>query len=166
MPRENVWFDTVVSNASLAEGSGEFEILLPSNFDEFEQFKGMTVVRWLAKLTVLPATPSAALGTQLVTIGLGVVGEEAATVGISSLPNPNIAGNRPPSGWVYRESLIVQDAAGDPASMTWPQFDFDIRSARKLNYGLPVVISQNTDIVGVGFSVRVHGIIRLLLKRP
>jgi len=166
MARENVWFDTVLNDTSLAASAQEQVQLLPPNFDQFEQYKGMTLIRVLGKITITPVTPSGALGTQLVSAGIGIIGVEALTAGGAAVPSPEVADERPSTGWMWREQIVSQDAAGDPASMTWPQFDFDIRTGRKLMYGIPTWVISNFDVVGTSFAVRYVGIVRALFKRP
>ena len=121
--------------------------------------KGKTLVRMIIGLDVMPdGVVFGATNSMNVSMGIGMMSEEA----IASLqfPDPNVAGDNPVTGWLWRWRGTVINGADATGSMR--RIDVDLRSQRKLMYGRPILVIDYNLNGGIDFSVEVQGMLRCL----
>ena len=158
MPRPTDWIDTIIAFSALAGGSEGSQSLMtgvaPVNM------RGMTLIRTILRLGLFSTTVAGAWGVQGMHMAIGVASQEAFAAGI--LPDPDVATDKPPRGWVWRSSVVVtQSGATGPITQT---IEADIRGARKIENGELYIIARNADLGGTTFTVLVSGIVRTLYK--
>ena len=157
MARTSFWEDTLI-NFQIASGAqGITNLLVNLNRDER---RGLTVIRTLVRLDLLPATPDAAFGEQALCMGIGVSSEEAFSA--AALPDPNVAGDRPARGWIFRDVYVVKDHTAEDGSSPIRRVEMDLKSKRKVDSGQLFFAFNNDPIRGTVFDVRVHGLVRML----
>ena len=154
MPRNFYWRDTLVDSV-LADG-GQVIPTLMGDITPTES-RGMTIERVILDLQLIPTSLWVAEGTQLIDIGIGVVGQDALTAG--AVPDPSVTADRPPRGWLFRTRCLVQDHAAGPAPIVLCKGDF--RGKRKVDHGELVMIADSTAQFGTAFSVTITGIVRM-----
>jgi len=165
MPRRRIWKDRVV-NLTLVTASDGIPIRLTgATTPDPEDSKGMTMVRCLGRLNILPLSPGTANGRTRLFVGLGIVSEEAFVAAGASLPTLDSQQEQPSSGWLLRTEVVVVDSiiASDLAAIP---LEFDIRSQRKLMYGVPYLATQNVALGATPFTVSVTGVVRTLFLMP
>ncbi len=155
MARRAYWED-FVSIGTVAAGANSTIAILPTL--DVTATRGVTVARLIVNMWFKPVTTGAAQGAQQISMGIGVVAQEAAAAGV--VPDPNVAADRPARGWLFRSVDPVQDSAGDANPMTLVKGDF--RGKRKLDNGELLMIIDNDDLDGTSFTVRHCGLIRTL----
>jgi len=157
MARPTDWIDTILDRDVLTATNGAVSLMtgvLPHDM------RGMTVIRTILALGVQSTTVAGAWGTARVDIAIGVASQEAFGAGV--LPDPNVANDKPPRGWVYRTSLLVsQNGTGHPVGH---QVMADIRGARKIENGELYIIVHNTPLFATAFTINFSGLIRTLYK--
>ena len=162
-PRRQLKWATDNINVSITSGN-RFDSDLNTSL-EASQEQDSTLVRTIICLRVLPVDITAELpaNAMLVSIGIGVLGEDALGAGGAAVPNPAVAGEDPIQGWLYKCGLqwIVQ-AANAQAGM-W-NIVVDIRAQRKVGNGVPFVTFSNDPGAGTPFTMRFVGTIRTLYK--
>ena len=66
----------------------------------------LTAIRVVGHLVLVPATVSTNVaGLTRVDLGIGVISQEAFDA--PTVPDPNVDGDVPQAGWLYRSSLII-----------------------------------------------------------
>ena len=157
MPRPTDWIDSIVGFSAATSSQSQVSLMTgvaPVNM------RGMTLIRTIVSVSVFSITVAGAWGIQVASIAIGVASQEAFAASI--LPDPNVATDKPPRGWVYRTSQVVaQNGAGAPVSH---DLRADIRGARKIENGELYVIMTNDPVAGTTFSIRMEGLIRTLYK--
>ena len=155
--RQSYWDDTLI-NFSVGAGAQSETLLqlVPGTLSE-----GFTLVRSLIRLQVTSNNIVGTNGSMLMRLGIGLTTKEAFDAGVVSDPNVNT--EAPIHDWIWRDSCLVQQ--DDPALP--PTFcNFDIRSQRKIAAGRIYLVTAADLCLGSSFSVRLTGIIRLLILRP
>ena len=108
-----------------------------------------TVMRMFGEYVIAPTSAPAATDSCSVTVGIGVVSTDAATLGSSAMPDPAVEAEFP---WLFWRSHRFFYVGTDPEAST-PNYgvrsSFDIRSMRKLRPRESLVlIAQYVDSVG------------------
>ena len=157
MPRRRGWQDFIISE-STADGTQDTQLLLGAEVDDP---KGLTVVRMVIGLSIVPAPPDvqSPLAVMRVSMGIGIISQEAALV--AAYPDPNIDEDVPVTGWMWRWNGLVPEVATVPV-----RIDLDIRSQRKLMYGSPYFIMNSNLDQETAFTVNTYGLIRVLYLYP
>ena len=159
MARRTTWIDNLSSFVVAPGGGQQSQSLLQGVAPE--DTRGTTVVRVLYDLQLHSTSVAGAWGVQALDLAFGVTSQEAFAAGV--FPDPN-ADERPVGGWMFRtRCVIAQNGAGAPILTSCKG---DLRSGRKLDAGEVYVVANNSDLDGTAFTVRVTGIIRLLLMLP
>ena len=157
--RATVWADTLFS-LTVMNGAQQVSSLhlgvLTTNMD-------LTVVRTLIHLNISSDNPGFASGLQRVSLGIGVVSEEAFLAGV--VPDPNVNTDFPSRGWVWRDQQVVLDELLATGVVPLRDIKEDIASQRKLDKGELVLIVNNDALHGSPFDIIVTGIVRILFKR-
>ena len=158
MPRPTDWIDTIVNLSSTSGGQDQMSLMTgvaPVNM------RGMTLIRTIVRLHLASTTVAGAWGTMHNMLAIGVASQEAFAASV--LPDPQVATDKPPRGWILRTSVAVDQngGAGLPITSTLAA---DIRSGRKVENGEVFLIQRNDFIAGTAFTVRVFGLIRCLYK--
>jgi len=159
MPRQTDWIDTVTSLAPASDNQANVSLisgLAPSNM------RGTTLIRTIIRLGISSATVAGAWGVQTLDMGIGITSQEAFAAG--ALPDPNVAGDRPPRGWVWRDRVVV--AQNGDAGPIVSHVRADIRASRKVENGELFFIVWNTAGEGTSFTVNVRILIRALILLP
>ena len=159
MARKAQWTDTLISSTVASGAQGI--ITLMGGMSQIDS-RGLTVARTIVRLSFLPpvAVSDAIQGLHF---GIGVVGQDAFAA--SAVPDADVDGDRPPRGWIIRDSVAVPGAA----SMTNAapvRVELDIRGMRKVDDGELVLIMDSVAISGTPFIVRAFGIIRVVFLLP
>ena len=159
MARRALWADTIVSLSTAA--AGQDVVSLMGGLAPVDT-AGLTVVRTILSVTLV-APSSVSDGVMQVSVGVGVVAQEAFIAGV--VPDPDVVLDRPARGWLYRDLRVVVGAASmapyDPVHIM-----ADVRGARKIDNGELVFIVDVTDVDGTTFSVRTLGLIRCVFLHP
>jgi len=159
MPRGRAWGDTLFGE--LITSGNQFVSGLLS---EMTPSDTITVVRLVGHLVISPSSLIAvADGTQALDVGIGVSAEEAFNAAV--LPDPNVAGDIPARGWLWRDRILMGNArvAGLGENVVeYGHVRFDIRAMRKVDRGILYVSMFNSPIAGTPQSITVVGIIRAL----
>jgi len=159
MPRQTDWIDTLVDlnpatgaqdNVSLITGAA------PINM------RGVTLIRTIIYLGMTSQTTAGAWGVQNLDMAIGITSQEAFAAGV--LPDPDIAGDKPSRGWVWRSRQVVtQNGIG---AQVLYEVRADIRGARKIENGELFLVVDNNAIAGTAFTMDVTGLVRVLMKLP
>ena len=161
--RPRVWSDILYRVLTIASG-GESVLSLGT---ELEDSDTKTIVRLIVDLQASLDEVSEVETTQLITMGVGVASDTAFGVGITALPSPESVADYPREGWLYRSAkpvLQTLPTGGTPTAM-WrdsPQFQVDLRAARKVDRGVAYVHIKNEAFGGTASIVRIAGIVRAL----
>ena len=157
MPRPTDWVDTVV-NLEVSDGAS-IQTSLVTGLAPVNT-RGMTVIRTILSLGLYSNTIAGAWGVQLVSLGIGITSQEAFAAGV--LPDPDVATDKPPRGWMWRHvTLAEQNGAG---TMIVHHMTADIRGARKVENGEVYLVVNNDTVKGTTFQVNVRGLVRQLYK--
>ena len=162
MPRRRQWIDTIMTH-TVVPGNTSLTVVLTEGIPD-NDVKGMTLVRTLIQLSLIPADLLDDTGVQRLAIGIGLAGQEAIATSGTAVAFPGVEDEFPSSGWLYRTMhAVLADAT--PGFST-PVIDKDIRAQRKIMYGAPFIRFTNLDEQGTPFSVSIIGIIRCLYLLP
>ena len=147
--------DTPVASGS----QGILQMILTLTADEN---RGATITRLIAEFALSSTTVAGAWGKQLVDLGLAMIERDAFSA--AAVPDPDVSTDEPGRGWLYRTRCVVaQNGTGAPVLFPCK---FDIRSQRKLDSAVLVLIINNTASTGTNFTVEVQGILRTLILLP
>ena len=130
--------------------------------DEQTRLAQMTLLRTVVGLNVGLTVHDSGEGSQLVSLGIGIVSREAFGGGITTTPDPEVDTNFPTRGWVWRARYRVFGFAADQPTVYSQRVDLDIRSQRKLENGVMLYKITNENVEGVANTITVHGLIRQL----
>jgi len=156
MPRRTTWETTLV-NAVFTSSVNTTPISLLGDLTKNET-QGMTLTRMILCLDILPSVVGGVDGVQMLDYAVGITSQDAFDA--NALPDPQVAGDETPRGWVYRcRRAIVDDTTpGYPM----PHDLRDIRSQRRIDSGVLYFKAFNSPVIGTVFTVRVVGTIRSL----
>ncbi len=158
MPRPTDWQDTIMN---LGAGSGAQASISLDGALTAADLRGATLIRTIVRLGAFSTTVAGAWGLQRVDVAIGIVSRDAFTAG--TFPDPVTADDKPPRGWIWRDSIVVQQngAQGLPIAIRIEQ---DLRGARKIENGRLVLVFDNTSLLGTTFTARLSGLVRTLIK--
>ncbi len=158
--RGRAWADTRFTGLSVVAAT-------PLAFDLLQNaptVDTLTTIRVIGDLTV-QYTPNSTIVDSLsvIDIGIGVSSVEAFAVSnTAGLPNPSVATNFPPRGWLYVATRAVSQQAESVGVVNQVEkFEFDVRGMRKVDKGVMFIIIEQNDVL-VGGSMRISGRIRVL----
>ena len=158
--RNRAWADTLFNQTILSPGSMTNQNLL-ANAPTIDT---ITAVRIIGHVQVFPQDASLNVqAQQQVTLGIGVSSVEAFAA--NALPLPDNDTQYPPRGWLYlgARSLAFQNSSTfGVEDYDYPEFTFDIRSARKVDKGILFLSMRNNSMFGTAMIVRVSGLVRVL----
>ncbi len=123
-----------------------------------------TVLRMLGEYTLTPSGSTVALDAAVITVGIGKVSTDAATLGATALPDP---GSEPNFPWLYwaSHSVFFGGTSVDPnseAATIW--HSFDVRTMRKFKPRETLQMVAQYDDVNGAPPVRLNpGITRVLV---
>ena len=160
--RKTIWVDTVVVT-SVASGAVE-EISLLTGISDAEGFtEGWTLIRTLVNLYAIPAAAGAAFGSNLITVGMGQITQDAFVA--AALPELGVQFEEPQAGWVFKNIMVT---GVNPTEEEWGligHMQMDIRSQRKMGSDPEMYLQmQSTLLDGTGQTLRISGLIRCLYK--
>jgi len=100
-------------------------------------------------------------GTQRLDYGIGVASAEAFAAGAGAIPNPATSTEYPARGWLVAGSRYIQTSgqASELAALNW---DFDIRTMRKIDKGILYLSIVNNPVQGVGQALVIGSRVRAL----
>jgi len=158
MARPLAWGDTTL-DILLVDGTNFTALNLLLNVTASDTISTMRIV---GKLQVVPSSLSTAVDNiSVVDLGIGVTSQEAFAAQV--LPDPH-ANEQPPRGWLWkdRSAAVYGNNSGTIESWNYPVMRFDIRSSRKVDRGILFLNGRSAFTVGVAFSWRLVGHIRVL----
>jgi len=159
MPRSTDWVDTVIGTL-VASGAQNLQTLITGLTPA--DMRGATLIRTLIMLSLSSNTVAGAWGVQRLDLGIGIASQEAFAAG--AVPDPQVSGDKPPRGWVYRASHgVAQNGVGTPVVSS---LSADIRGARKIENGELYLVIDNVGVQGTAMGVNVQGLVRCLIKLP
>jgi len=161
MARRTFWSDTIIFQD---KGSNTESILGLLQDLDLQQSTELTLIRTIIELDVLPDPESIAVSTQKVSLGIMVVSNEAVSIGTTAVPDPEVGGDFPSRGWIYRTSrgVHMDNSIGLPPLA----LQADIRSKRRVDRGDLIIKFTNRPALGTGQNVLFTGIVRCLLLMP
>ena len=159
MVRKASWFDTI---PAVAPASGAQSIISLMGGVLPLDSRGYTLTRTIVDVNLAPPT-AVSDGQQIVSMGIGLVSQEAFVAGV--VPDPNVALDRPARGWVWRTQVIVAGAASMVSHVPWT-IRADLRGMRRVDDGELVLIVNNDALDGTSFAVFVRGIVRCAFLLP
>jgi len=155
--RPTTWEDTIIAR-DLPSGTQQLNgLVLGLSAQDQRQ---ATVIRTIISLWLHSTTVAGAWGAQRIDLAIGMISLDAFTAGES--PDPNVAQERPPRGWLWRTSVMVSQN-GTGTDIVVPVMA-DIRGARKLENSAFYIVGNSTARSGTPFTTRWDGLIRCLLK--
>jgi len=154
-----LWIDTLVNSDVASNGQEAVDLTVDFTSEE-TRLAQLTLMRSILRIDIAYTVHDSGEGSQRLSLGLGVESQEAFAAGVH--PDPNVAGDFPARGWVYRGSWRVFGFAADQPAVNVARVDLDMRSRRKLENGLSFAVMDNTPMEGVAAVVRVTGWIRQL----
>ena len=166
MPRTPYWIDTLVSTQLATGGVGApFIDQDPSQGDA----RGVTLERIVLHLQFATTTEGGVEGLSVIDAGIGVASREAFALGVSGLPDPQSALERPARGWLWRDRIMVRETIQgtnlvSPGSIA--EVRLDLRAKRKIDDGRMYLSLTNGILAGTGFAIQVSGIVRVLCLLP
>ena len=160
--RITAWDDQVLNVSGIAV-SGTTGFQLMENAGDPEK-RGCTVVRVIVGLTARPDPPGAVSGMQTLGLGICTVSDDAFAGG--NLPDPLTDADYPVSGWMWRYvgAVVDETLAGGPV----PPLEIvrDLKVMRKVDRSSLVLVVETAAGEGTTFSMRLHGLVRVLYKLP
>ncbi len=160
MARPTDWVDTLIEDTTATQTTSPPISLLGGL--TLADMRGLTLIRTIIRLSLSPITTAGAWGVANVTIGIGVTSRDAFGIGAAAVPDPGIATDTPPRGWVYRTAVgVSQNGVG--TEIIFPVRD-DVRGARKTDQGELFLRFNNNPTDGQAFGVELHGLVRCLFK--
>ncbi len=159
--RTTAWEDTFVAQ-SLANNARLDQDLLVNVSDADK--RGMTVVRILVHLYFTSTAGTPVDGIQKLSMGIQLSSEDAFAA--NAVPDPNNVTEYPIGGWLYRDVVVVAEAASGIHINPPAEIRLDLRSQRKLDRSEMMYSVENNALGGTNFSVDANGFIRVLYKLP
>ena len=159
--RMTAWDDTNVGS-DIPTGTPAHIRLMGQGLDP--EMRGCTLIRLMPNLHLRAASPGAVSGSQMVYFGVSLVSEDA--FGAGTMPNPEVTGDFPVSGWLWRDTQLVVDETLANGPMPLIEVRRDLRSMRKLDRAALILTIFNQAQEGTTFNVRISGMVRALYKLP
>jgi len=133
MARPRAW-DTQLINAEFINSGDGFVLGLLDNLIDSDT---LTAVRLLIDLKFAPTALDAVLsGSALVDMGIGVASSEAFEAGVTALPDPDVEGDTPARGWLWRNRMFCQYKKESGMFHVYvDSLRADVRSMRKVDRG-------------------------------
>ena len=163
MARPRAWADTLVDVAFTTTGG----VLIDNLLTPLTASDTVTAVRLIIHLHMVPQNLSDDIdGGTVVDMAVGVSAAEAFNANV--LPDPNVAGDTPARGWLWRDRLIAvgNSVTGPPAHDVYygTEIRADVRAMRKVDRGILYLhlISGGMTVSGAYLPVAVIGIVRTL----
>jgi len=157
MPR--VWFDNVLTTV-LGIGTISNTDLLADSDPIQTRINQMTLLRTIIGLDLGRTVHDSGEGSERVSLGIGVISQEAFAATVT--PDPNVQGDFPPRGWVWRSVYRTYGFAADQPAVHSVRIDLDLRSMRKLENGVMCLTMLAETLEGSSSTVTALGIIRQL----
>jgi len=159
-----LWVDTIMSVA--VAGNGQSIIALDETGFSIQQRRAArwTLLRSIIRLDLAATVRDSGEGDQVVTLGVGVVSEEAFAA--STVPDPNVGLDFPIKGWVWRSRYRIYAVSVDDQNVDIVRIDLDIRARRLMANGRLAIIVNNENNQGTSTSITYTGIYRALFQVP
>jgi len=159
--RARAWSTTLFGDTISVETQQSPKDLLA----ELSALDTITAVRLVGHLVLLPSTLTQTDNhiTHL-DVGIGVASAEAFAVS-GGIPDPNVTGDTPARGWLWRYRMVFASHNADGTEDSyhrWPEVSFDLRAMRKVDRGKLYFTFIATTVTGTLGSMRLSGIIRAL----
>ena len=161
--RGTAWDDQIILGTTITNAATTTALLLAENVADPEK-RGCTVVRVIPHLYIMPATVGVVSGVQAVSLGIGLVSDDAFAAGV--FPEPNSDDDFPVSGWMYRDTFAVKDETLATGPIPPIELYRDLRVQRKLDRSSMCLMMINQGIEGSTFNVMLIGVVRVLYKLP
>ncbi len=141
--------------------------ILSNLLAELVALETMTVARLIGHLDFQAGPADENEYAQIITIGIGVCSVEAFNVGVTAVPDLDVAAETPARGWLYRArrlSLQALPTGGTPVAIHRQPaiFSFDVRAMRKIDRGRLFMYIKNSTTGGNALSMEVVGLVRAM----
>jgi len=158
MARPRAWGDSLI-NVDLVSGVQQsINLLLTLTASDT-----ITAVRLVGSLTASPASLIGQIdGIMGIDIGVGVAATEAFGVA-GAIPDPNVAGDVPARGWLYRTRMVeikVHSSSSVFEILHVGTANFDIGASRKVDRGILYMTMSSNPILGTAHTINLAGIVR------
>ena len=154
-----MWIDSVI-DADVGVGT-QFSDVLTSELAIVEaRITQATLLRTIIGLDLSRTVHDSGEGSEKIALGIAVVSREANSAG--AFPEPGTATDYPTRGWVWRNHYRVWGFAADQPTIFTRRIDLDLRSMRKLDNGVCVLVADITAMEGVSSTHTILGIVRQL----
>ena len=160
--RPRAWVDAII--ATLQSGTNLAEDLLAAATVNLDT---ITVARLVVGITATPDSfTSGVSGVQRIDMGIGVASTPAFDIGVTALPDPRVASDAPPRGWLWRGSMSLVrsnvDGSEKETGQLYPTIRVDLGAMRKVDRGTLFFVTAKTAIQGSELDVDLSGLIRVL----
>ena len=159
-----LWVDTIFGLNVASDGQSSVELDETAFTVQERRSVRWTLIRTILRLDIAATVRDSGEGDQLVTLGIGVVSQEAFAA--LTLPEPGTGLDFPIKGWVYRARYRVYAVAVDDQNVDVVRIDLDLRARRLMANGRLVLIADNTPNQGTATAVTISGIVRSLFLVP
>jgi len=164
MVRRRIWKDRVITSSVVSDSEILFRLTGATEPDP-EDSKGMTLVRSIGILNVVPQNEGGVNGVQAFFVGIGLTSEEAFGIGTTAVSSVQVEAEAPPSGWLLRTVRQVVNSV-DPYDHPSVVFEWDLRAQRKLMYGVPFLRLESVLVDGGASTMLIDGVVRSLYLLP
>ena len=161
-----LWIDTVVSVNVGSASSSTIAIDETGLSIQARRVLRSTLLRTIVRLDLAATVRDSGEGDQLVSLGIGVIGQDAFAAAGAAIPSPAVGLDFPIKGWVYRSRYRIYGNAVDDQNVDVVRIERDIRAKRLMANGRLVLIVINDANQGVATPVTYTGVIRTLYLVP
>jgi len=158
--RRSFWLDTL-HNFSVASGASSNINLMAELPDSERRAASLTLARTIICWNVSYTVHDSGEGNQIVTAGIGTASQVA--FGAGTVPNPDVSGDYPDRGWVYRCRWLINGYAADQPAFDRVLVEKDLRGMRKIDNSDLYLRVRNTSNIGVASAISIVGISRVLM---
>ena len=159
--RGTAWDDNILNEQIL--NNGQNLLLLLNNVADPEK-RGCTLVRVILNLWALPSNPGQVSGSMQLSLGIAMMSDDAFSA--AAVAEADVPSDYPPSGWLYRDNVLVVDETLATGAIPPTRIEKDLRASRKLDRQAVAIQMEASAIEGTNFTLRVCGMIRSLYKLP
>ena len=154
-----LWIDTILDFQVATGAQGNISLMTGVSATQ-TRFDRMTLLRTILGFDIANTVHDSGEGSQSVSLGVGITSQEAFAAG--TLPDPEVSGDFPRLGWIWRARYRIWGFAADQPAVFTRRVDLDLRSQRKLENGEAYLIVSNVANEGSTALIEVTGMLRQL----
>lgn len=126
-----------------------------------DELRSTTLIRIIMDLYFCPDSVSSnGQGITVLDFGIGIATAQAIAVAAGAgVPDPAVANQRPPRGWLVRGRLFAAQEGSSGVQEVWKVTErhFDLRAARKIDNALVFMALTATTVGGTAFGTNLLG---------